>query len=73
MKNTAEQVEEYLEKLEQLIIKYFDKSKAEELIKLLREKYAFKYIFTEFGRLGIYNKMTKEENEECGDIIKFFI
>lgn len=72
MKSFREIVKEKHKNLKQMIEKYTNNLEKQNLLEAFEDN-DYKYIFTEFAKLKITDKMTKEELEDYGDIVSLFI
>ena len=59
--------------LKQLIIKYCKEDYKEKLLEALKTNFAIKYIAVEFPKHMIDGKMTKEDEEIYGEILRTYI
>ncbi len=59
--------------LKQLIIKYCKEDYKEKLLKALKTNFAIRYIAVEFPKHMIDGKMTKEDEEIYGEILRTYI
>lgn len=59
--------------LKQLIIKYCKEDYKEKLLEALKTNFAIRYIAVEFPKHMIDGKMTKEDEEAYGEILRTYI
>ena len=62
-----------LEQLKNIIIKYYRKEKKEEFLKQLEKNFILKYRFRELYNIADLKNMTKEDEEVYGEILRTYI